>query len=104
MNHTTDTQRTDAMPSNKSMLTAQSNPVELYQQLCKVAVAFGKALDACVEYRQKLNASQSDVERLKKELADWRELEEELEGYKKSFDILMAHCPKIIAELTNKTK
>ena len=72
MNHTTDTQRTDAMPSNKSMLTAQSNPVELYQQLCKITVDFGKALDACVEYRKQLDESKAEVERLEKELAEGR--------------------------------
>jgi hypothetical protein len=46
------------------MLTAQSDPVKLYQQLCKVTVDFGKALDACVEYRNQLAASKAEVERL----------------------------------------
>jgi hypothetical protein len=63
---TTDTARTDAVPSTQSMLTAQSDPVKLYQQLCKVTVDFGKALDACVEYRKEINASKSEVERLSK--------------------------------------
>jgi hypothetical protein len=31
-------------------------------------------------------------------------LRDELEGYKRSFDILMEHFAKIVAELTNKTK
>ena len=67
MSKETDTPRTDAMPSNKSMLTAQSDPVELYQQLCKLTVDFGKALDACVEYRKQLAASKAEVEELQQQ-------------------------------------
>ena len=71
---TADTPRTDAMPSNKSMLTEQSDPVELYQQLCKVTVDFGKALDACVEYRDQLAASQAEVDRLREWVcSEWPE-------------------------------
>ena len=62
--------RTDAVPSTQIMLTAQSDPVKLYQQLCKVTVDFGKALDACVEYRNQLAASKAEVERMKLLLSD----------------------------------
>jgi hypothetical protein len=62
---TTDTPRTDAVPSNQSMLTAQSDPVELYQQLCVTTFGFERALDACAEYRIQLTASQAEVERLR---------------------------------------
>jgi uncharacterized protein YeaO (DUF488 family) len=48
---TTDTPRTDAVPSTQSVLTAQSDPVKL--------------LDACVEYREQLDESKAEVERLK---------------------------------------
>jgi hypothetical protein len=70
MTPTTDTPRTDAVPSTQSMLTAQSDPVKLYQQLCKVTVDFGKALDACVDYQNQLAASKAEVERLKRLLSD----------------------------------
>ena len=66
-NNSTDTPRTDAMPSNQPMLSAQSDPVELYHKLIAVTVDFGKALDACVEYQDQLAASQAEVERLTKE-------------------------------------
>jgi hypothetical protein len=68
MNPETDTPRTEAMPSNQSMLTAQSDPVKLYQQLCKVTVDFGKALDACVEYQDQLAASKAEVAKLNHQL------------------------------------
>lgn len=67
MTTTTAIPRTDAMPSNQPMLSAQSDPVELYHKLIAVTVDFGKALDACVEYRDQLAASQAEVERLAKE-------------------------------------
>lgn len=62
---TTDTPRTDAVPCNQLMLSAQSDPVELYHKLIAVTVDFGKALDACVEYRDQLAASKAEVELLK---------------------------------------
>ena len=62
---TTDTPRTDAMASNQPMLSAQSDPVELYHKLISVTVNYGKALDACAEYRDQLTASKAEVERLK---------------------------------------
>jgi hypothetical protein len=52
------------------MLTAQSDPVKLYQQLCKVTVDFGKALDACVEYRNQLAASKAEVKEIRAALGD----------------------------------
>jgi hypothetical protein len=39
-----------------------------------------------------------------KQISEVARLREELEGYKRSFDILMEHFAKIVAELTNKTK
>lgn len=65
MTTTTDTPRTDAVPSNQPMLSAQSDPVELYHKLIAVTVDLGKALDACVEYRDQLAASKAEVKRLR---------------------------------------
>ncbi len=65
---TTDTPPTDAEPSNQPMLSAKSDPVELYHKLNAVIVDFGKALDACVEYRNQLAASKAEVADLKQAL------------------------------------
>jgi hypothetical protein len=65
MNHEIDTPRTDALPSDQNMLTAQSDPVELYQKLCSVSVLFEKSLDACVEYRKQLDEAEAEVKRLR---------------------------------------
>lgn len=63
--NTNDTPRIDSEPSNQPMLSAQSDPVELYHKLIAVTLDFGKALDACVEYREELAASKAEVERLR---------------------------------------
>jgi hypothetical protein len=84
---TTDTPRTDAQPSTQSMLRAQSDPVKLYQQLCKVTVDFGKALDACVIYQNQLSASRAEVARLREELdatCNAEELRQERETRKRA--------------------
>ena len=65
---TTDTPRTDAEPSNQPMLSAQSNPVELYHKLIAVTVDYGKALDACAEYREQLDESTADLMRTQIEM------------------------------------
>ncbi len=65
---TTATPRADFEPSNQPMLSAQSDPVELYQQLCKVTVYFNQALDACVEYREQLDESKADLMRTQIEM------------------------------------
>jgi hypothetical protein len=85
--------RTDAVPSTQIMLTAQSDPVKLYQQLCKVTVDFGKALDACVEYRNQLAASQAEVDRLR-----WELLNRALECSKVYGGILGVEAAKQISE------
>ena len=54
------------------MLSEQSDPVELYHKLIAVTMDFGKALDACAEYRNQLAASKAEVERLKVINADMR--------------------------------
>ena len=72
MNHETDTPRTDALPSTQTMLTAQSDPVELYHQLIAATVDYGKALDACVEYRKQLDASQAEVRELNILMIGWK--------------------------------
>ena len=56
------------MPSDQAMLTAQSDPVELYQKLCSVSVMFKKALDACVEYRKQLDDANADLIRTQIEM------------------------------------
>lgn len=89
-NNSTDTPRTDSEPSNQPMLSAQSDPVELYHKLIAVTVDYGKALDACAEYREQLDDSkaylmrtqiemqleidraEAEVERLKKLLQEAR--------------------------------
>ena len=84
---TTDTPRTDALPSTQSMLTAQSDPVQLYQQLCKVTVYFGKALDACVEYREQLDESKADLMRTQIEMQlEIDKAEAEVERLKKALE------------------
>ncbi len=67
-----DTPRTDAEPCNQPMLSAQSDPIELYQKLCSLSVLFEKSLDACVEYRKQLDEAEAEVEWLK-DLCDWAE-------------------------------
>ena len=89
-NNSTDTPRTDSEPSNQPMLSAQSDPVELYHKLIAVTVDYGKALGACAEYREQLDDSkaylmrtqiemqleidraEAEVERLKKLLQEAR--------------------------------
>jgi hypothetical protein len=77
----TDTPRTDALPSTQIMLTAQSDPVELYQQLC-----------ACVEYKDQLAASKAEVEKLD---AERRELSRQLHLH----EMGMYHEPKMQKEI-----
>ena len=67
-NNSTDTPRTDSEPSNQPMLSAQSDPVELYHKLIAVTVDYGKALDACAEYREQLDESTADLMRTQIEM------------------------------------
>jgi hypothetical protein len=50
------------------MLLAQSDPVELYHKLIDVTVDYGKALDACAEYREQLDESKADLMRTQIEM------------------------------------
>ena len=67
---TTDTPTpcTDAVPCNQAMLSAQSDPVEVYHKLIAVTLDFGKALDACAEYREQLDESTADLMRTQIEM------------------------------------
>ena len=67
-NNSTDTPRTDSEPSNQPMLSAQSDPVELYHKLIAVTVDYGKALGACAEYREQLDESKADLMRTQIEM------------------------------------
>ena len=87
---TTDTPLTDAVPSNEPMLSAKSDPVELYHKLIAVMADLGKALDACAEYRDQLEESTADLMRTQIEMqleidkaeAEVERLREQLESTK----------------------
>jgi len=58
-------------PSDKSMLTAQSDSVELYHALCDRSDDFSKALDACRDYRKQLDEKTNEVARLRELMRDY---------------------------------
>ena len=61
----TDTNNEVEFSSNQTMLTAQSDSVELYHALCNSAVNFSKAMDACKYYRKELDDKNNEVARLR---------------------------------------
>ena len=65
-------------PSYKSMLTAQSDSVELYHALCDRSADFSKALDACRDYRRELDEKNNEVARLRELLNESLDIAQEM--------------------------
>lgn len=57
--------------SKQTMLTAQSDSVELYHALCDRSADFSKALDACRDYRKQLDEKTNEVARLRKLMREY---------------------------------
>ena len=66
MTTSNDTDNEAEVSSKQTMLTAQSDSVELYHALCDRSADFSKALDACRDYRKQLAEKTNEVARLRK--------------------------------------
>jgi hypothetical protein len=91
-----------SMPSDKSMLTSQSDSVELYHALCDRVSDFSKALDACLDYRKELDEKNNEVARLRELLnrAIGRDLEKEALAPAPEEPKTSAHTDKCLGNVT----